>query len=110
MYINSAEIGKRIAKRRKELGMKQYEICEKAELSDKYLSNIERAVSLPSLEVFMKLCEVLDTTPNALLLGTSENADKSQYALHIANKLEKMNKNQISLVLNFIEWLENQEF
>ena len=109
MYINSTEIGKRIAKRRKELGLKQCEVCEKAELSDKYLSNIERAVSLPSLPVFMKLCEVLKTTPDTLLLGTTSNADASDLAKHLEGRLQNLNKNQIELIVNFIDWVENQK-
>ena len=108
MYINSREVGKRIAKRRKELGLKQCYICEAADLSDKYLSNIERAISLPSLPVFMKLCECLKTTPDALLLGTTESAPASDYARHIESKLKNMNKTQIDLILNFIDWVENQ--
>lgn len=49
------ELGKRIARRRKELGLKQVEVCEKAEINDKYLSCIERATSIPSLDVVMRL-------------------------------------------------------
>ena len=108
MYIDSKEVAKRIAKRRKELGLKQCDVCEAADLSDKYLSNIERAISLPSLPVFMKLCEILKTTPDALLLGTTETAPASDYARHIESKFNNLNRNQIDLVLNFIDWLENQ--
>ena len=49
MEINYEEIGKRIARRRKELGLKQSEVEEKADLSQKYLSNIERSISIPSI-------------------------------------------------------------
>ena len=108
MYINSNEIGKRIAKRRKEVGLKQYELCERADLSDKYISNIERGISLPSLPVFMKICEVLDITPDNLLLGTTKNTSASDYTKFIESKLTGMNKEQIDLVLNFIDWVENQ--
>lgn len=109
MYINSHEVGKRIAKRRKELNLKQYEVCEKSDLSDKYLSNIERGISLPSLPVFMKLCEVLDITPDSLLLGTTANASPSEYTKHIENKLNNMSKEKVNLVLNFIDWVESQK-
>ncbi|MEC3859538.1 helix-turn-helix transcriptional regulator, partial [Bacillus sp. WOD8 KX774193] len=57
------KIGKRIARRRKELGLRQAEVCERVGINDKYLSCIERATSIPSLEVIMKLAIVLDTTP-----------------------------------------------
>lgn len=108
MYINNTEVGKRFSKRRKELGFKQCEICEKAELSDKYLSNIERGISLPSLQVFMKLCEVLETTPDAMLLGVTETSSASDYTALIESKIANMDTIKISLLLNFIDWLETQ--
>ena len=40
MTLDYTEIGKRIARRRKELGLKQSEVEEKADLGYKYLSNI----------------------------------------------------------------------
>ena len=40
MELDYAEIGKRIARRRKELGLKQTEVCERAGINDKYLSCI----------------------------------------------------------------------
>lgn len=54
MELDYTEIGKRIAQRRKELGLKQTEVCERAGINDKYLSCIERATSIPSLEVVMR--------------------------------------------------------
>lgn len=109
MNINNFELGKRISDRRKELGLKQYEVCEKADLSNKYLSNLERGISLPSLQVFLKLCEILNTTPDELLLGISDNATAKDYAKHIENKIQNLNKSQINLILNFIDWVETQE-
>ena len=71
MTLDYGEIGKRIARRRKELGLKQSEVEEKADLSYKYLSNIERSVSIPSLEVIMRLAAALDTTPDEFLVARS---------------------------------------
>jgi len=42
-------IGKRIAKRRKYLGLTQAQVEEAADIGDKYLSVIERSKSIPSL-------------------------------------------------------------
>lgn len=75
MTLDYGEIGKRIARRRKELGLKQSEVEEKADLSYKYLSNIERSVSIPSLEVIMRLAAALDTTPDEFLVGTLRDDD-----------------------------------
>ena len=72
MYVDYKEVGRRIASRRKELGLKQNKVNEMAGLSDKYLSNIETARSIPSIDVLMKICNSLDTTPDYLLIGTTE--------------------------------------
>ena len=55
MELDYFEIGKRLARRRKDLGLKQTEVCERAGINDKYLSCIERAASIPSLDVVMRL-------------------------------------------------------
>ena len=77
MNIDYKLIGKRIAHRRKSLGLKQSEVEERAEIGYKYLSSIERGLSIPSIEVVMRLAAALDTTPDTLLdekqLDTAES-------------------------------------
>ena len=72
MNIDYREVGRRMAKRRKELGLKQYEVCEMIEVNYKYISNLETGRSAPSLEVLMDICKALKTTPDHLLLGADE--------------------------------------
>ena len=67
MFIDYSSIGKRIAAVRKKRGLKQHEVCEIAEINDKYLSVIENARSIPSLEVILRICKALDVTPNDIL-------------------------------------------
>lgn len=74
MSIDYCKIGKRIAKRRKELGLKQYELCEMIDVNYKYISNLETGRSAPSLELIMRLCEALQTTPDYFLSGTEKDA------------------------------------
>ena len=45
MNLDYKQIGKNLARRRKELRLKQYEVCERAGINDKYLSCIETARS-----------------------------------------------------------------
>lgn len=74
MDLDYHEIGKRIARRRKQLGLKQSAVEEKADIGYKYLSSIERGISIPSIEVVMRLSLALDTTPDAFLVGTARPA------------------------------------
>lgn len=107
MDLDYSEIGKRIARRRKELGLRQVEVCERAGINDKYLSCIERAASIPSLEVVVKLAFALNTTPDAFLMGTA-SFDDDEWR-NIAEIMRKMNQKQLSLAKNFLTWLYEQD-
>lgn len=107
MELDYSEIGKRIAQRRKELGLKQTEVCERAEINDKYLSCIERATSIPSLEVVMRLAIALDTTPDAFLTG-SVRLEDDQWR-DVAEMLRGMSPAKLSLAKNFLSWLVDQK-
>lgn len=106
MELDYSEIGKRIARRRKELGLRQVEVCERAGINDKYLSCIERASSIPSLEVVMKLALALDTTPDEFLTG-SIRYDSDEWC-DVAELMRGMNKRQLTLARSFLTWLTEQ--
>lgn len=104
MRVDYVLLGKRIANRRKALGLKQVEVNEKAELSDKYLSNIETARSIPSIDVLMRICSVLDVSPDYLLNGTllTENTELSS---QIVDNIKSLSDKKLLLLENFIRWL-----
>lgn len=93
MIIDYKGIGFRIALCRRALGLKQYEVCEKIGVNDKYLSNLETARSVPSIEVLLNLCEALETSPDYLLLGRentpSENGEENQLLDELMGLVEK---------------------
>lgn len=107
MELDYSEIGKRIARRRKELGLRQVQVCEMAGINDKYLSCIERATSIPSLEVVMKLALALDTTPDEFLTGAVRH--KGDEWLDVAELLRNMSSGQLSLAKSFLQWLTTQK-
>lgn len=108
MDIDYKEVGKRMARRRKELGLKQYEVCELINVNYKYISNLETGRSVPSLEVIMNICEALQTTPDYLLLGAlnGENGitDKS-----LSERICRLSARNKKLVLGMIELLEDEQ-
>ena len=105
MELDYSEIGRRIAQRRKQLGLKQHEVCDKAEISEKYLSCIERATSIPSLEVLMRIARALDTTPNDLLLGSSRLGQAPWQ--DVAELLRGLGSKELSLAKSFLLWLSD---
>ena len=106
MELDYKEIGKRIARRRKQLGLKQFQVEERADIGYKYLSSIERAKSIPSTEVIMKLALALETTPDEFLVGASLWPEEDWRS--VAEKLRTLNAGQLELVRRFIDLAAEQ--
>lgn len=107
MELDYTEIGRRIAKRRKELGLKQWDVEERADIGFKYLSSIERGHSIPSTEVIMKLAIALETTPDAFLVGTVRHEENDWQ--NVAELLRGMDDGKLKTAKSFLTWLAQQE-
>ena len=77
MYkIDYKAMGHRIRIKRKELGLTQEQLAEKAEISTSHVGEIERGTSICSLAVLVNLATVLDLNLDSLIKGINhENAD-----------------------------------
>ena len=106
MELDYHEIGRRIARRRKELGLKQSVVEERADIGYKYLSCIERAISIPSTEVIMRLAAALETTPDEFLVGTARLEDARWK--NVAELLRTMDDRQLDMAESFLSWLSQQ--
>lgn len=108
MYeLDFKKIGQRIAKRRRELGLTQWQVEEMADITQKYLSNLERATSGLSIDVLMRLCGVLETTPDNILLGKEDLPEDISVA--IENRISQMSPKQQELALSMLDWLLTQK-
>lgn len=107
MELDYSEIGRRIARRRKELGLRQVQVCERAGINNKYLSCIERATSIPSLEVIIKIALALDTTPDEFLIGSIRH--ESEKWRDVAELLRGMDLKQLRLARSLLTWLSEQK-
>ena len=63
------DIGKRVKKRRIELGYTQEYLAEKTDVSIQMISGTESGKKALKLENFIKFCEILETTPDYLIKG-----------------------------------------
>ena len=106
MDLDYQEIGRRIARRRKELGLKQSNVEERANIGYKYLSVIERGYSIPSTEVIMRLAEALDTTPDEFLVGSVRH--QGDQWKNVAELLRPLDEKQLALARSFLQWLSDQ--
>lgn len=103
MGLDYKMIGVRIRRCRKKQNLTQMKIAEAADISEHYLSNIERAVSIPSTEVIMRLALALGTTPDEFLVGAARM--ECERWKNVAEPLRAMNDEQLDLVENFIQWV-----
>lgn len=104
MNIDYREVGRRMSKRRKELGLKQYQVCEMIDVNYKYISNLETGRSAPSLDVIMRLCEALQTTPDYFLVGSDkgERIVSDKTLMEKINSLDAKNKAIVSGVIDLL--------
>lgn len=107
MELDYSEIGRRIARRRKELGLRQVQVCERAGINNKYLSCIERAASIPSLEVIIKIAHALDTTPDEFLIGSVRHESEEWH--DVAELLRGMDFKQLRMARSLLTWLSEQK-
>lgn len=107
MEINRKEFGKRIAKRRKSLGMNQEDLADKLDISNNHLSSIECGHAVPSIDRFCKICDALNVTPDYLLLGDmhSNNVPRD-----IMDLLRLCTDEQIAFVQKFVQLMLDSSF
>lgn len=75
--MNQTEIGKFIAKCRKEKKLTQAQLAERLGIIDRAVSKWETGKSLPDSSIMLELCEILEITVNELLSG--EEIDMERY-------------------------------
>ena len=90
-----------------DLGLKQWQVSELADISTTYMSSIERAISIPSTEVVMRLAIALETTPDEFLVGTSRR--EGEEWRDVAELLRTMDGRQLDLARSFLTWLLEQK-
>lgn len=107
MQLDYSQIGRRIAACRKARGLTQEQLSELVDISNTYMSSIERAVSIPSTEVIMRLAIALDTTPDEFLTGTARRGTERWQ--DVAQRLRTLNERQLDLTDSFLDWLTAQK-
>ena len=65
--MDKLTMGDRIKEIRKKRGLTQEQLAEKLDISVEYVSQIERGLKMPSMQMFIKLVEVLNVSADYLL-------------------------------------------
>lgn len=65
--MKKADLGQKIRQVRTAKGYTQQALAQKADIGCVYLSEVERGIKMPSLNVFIKLVEALDVSADYIL-------------------------------------------
>ena len=104
--ISKEIIGRRIANLRKTSQMTQAELSEKIDISEKYMSRIERGKQLPSIVIVAKICEVLHVSADELLSQSNVYNNNKGVQDDIYN-LSKYEQDQIIEIIKIIINIKN---
>jgi transcriptional regulator with XRE-family HTH domain len=78
-------IGRRIKEERQKHGLTQEELAVKAHIGTKFVGNIERGASKPSLDTFIKIAKALNIPCDLLIV--EDNEKKNRYTKPVSKHL-----------------------
>ena len=93
--------GRRVKEYRKKKNYTQAALAELVNVDDKHISCIESGKNFPSPDLINRLSTALEIEPKNLF-EFYHLQDKSDIKNDIVNFLEKLNDNELSLILKFI--------
>ena len=107
--MDKLTMGDRIKETRKKCCLTHEQLAEKLDISVEYVSQIERSLKIPSMQIFIKLVEILDVSADYLLRDTVSTGnlygDKQ-----ISSKLERLTPKQRAaleaIIDTYIEYID----
>ena len=101
-------VGRRIRDARKAMGLTQEQLAEQVDLSNEWVSQLEKGKKLP-LDTLMRFSSVLDKDPNYFLIDTPFVPSEVLINKDIARKLARCNKNTLNSINQIIDVLLEQQ-
>ncbi len=95
------EIGQRIKQERQRMGLTQFQLAEKAEISPQYMGKIERGEKKFSFETIVKISSVLNTSIDYLTYGQNERSESPEL-IEMSLLSHKLSNKEIALVNDFL--------
>lgn len=100
LIFNFRAIGNRLLAIRKKCGMTQSEVAEATGLSDRTYADIERGDVNTRIETILKVCNVLQITPDAVL--TEENPSFTVRLDELLEQLDRCTEKQKETALELL--------
>lgn len=91
--MDKSALGKKLRDARQKKGYTQHALAEIADIGNIYLSEIERGLKMPSLNIFIKLIEALDISADYILRDELSSGKEYIYD-EITQKLKNLTPKQ----------------
>ena len=101
LIYDMRKIGNKILALRKNMGLTQAEIAEKAGLAERTYADIERGNVNMRIETLLKICDALRVTPDAIL--TEENTALQMKQEDVIEKLTSCSDKEKQIALALID-------
>lgn len=98
MEINKAALGNRIKQARIYRKLTGEGLAEKCHIHPTYLRQIETGARLPSLPLFVSLCNELGVSPHTLLIDSIEN-EKINWLSELVDMMREATPAQMDVIL-----------
>lgn len=96
--IDQKSFGKKIKNARKEMGLTQFELAEKINVSQNFLGDIERGIKLPSLPKLILLSNVLKLSLDNMFLDSLDNTLEEPEEIYYTDKQLSVIKKVINMI------------
>lgn len=96
-------LGKRINQLRKKKGITSERLAEICEVNPVHIRKVESGGSLPSLPLFLKICNALGTSADFLLGDLLEHPVMPDSVEQLGKQLKHLEPNQIDMINEMVE-------
>lgn len=98
------EIGNRIFKKRKQMGLTQEALADKMNVSIQMISNLEHGNKAIKIENLIKISDILDVSTDYILKGTSEQGEE----IDLLEKINLLTPDDYKMVQIIVEYCVNK--
>lgn len=102
MAIDYKLIGSRIQTERKSKKITQEHLAEKLNVSVGYVSQIERGITKPNLEMISEICQIIDCDISYIITGVCYS-EKEYLLYEFAGRFSELNDKEKNIVLSLIK-------
>lgn len=106
--MDARSFGKKIKEKRKEHGLKSEQFADLCYINEGYVRQLESGKKIPGMPLLIRMCEILETSPNYLMDFVEDNDDRE--FLKRAYKLSPNQKRAMLCILDaYIKYEQNKD-